>query len=94
MIFMPMRVNRDDLEGYFHLCQKTEADTLVLRPLNFIYDCQIEVERGGYRFNYEREILSRKELEEIFEQCEEFSEKYHVLVGNQFDFGLKREDGV
>jgi len=91
MVFMPMRVNRDDLEDYFSLCQKIKADTLILRPLNFIYDPHIEVERSGYRFNYEDEFLSRQELTEVFRKCDEYSKKYDVPVGNQFDFGLDKE---
>ena len=87
MVFMPMRVNKDELEEYFRLCQKLEADHLILRPLNFLYDPKFEVRRGGYCFNYEKEMLSREELEDIFKKSGDFSKKYRVMVGNQFDFG-------
>lgn len=87
MVFMPMRVNKDDLEDYFRLCQKIEADSLVLRPLNYLENPQIEVDRGDYHFDYERELLTAEELEEIFRKCGEFSRKYNVTVANQFAFG-------
>ncbi len=93
MVFMPMKVNRGDLEEYFRLCQRIEADALVLRPLLFLLDPKIEKDRGGYHFNYKEELLPRKELEEIFKQCELFSERYGVPVANQFEFGTIKEPG-
>lgn len=88
MVFMPMRINRADLEDFFRLCQKAEADVLILRPLNRLNKPKSAIKRAGHIFNYEEEMLSREELEEIFQKCEEYSRKYHVPVGNQFDFGL------
>jgi len=87
MVFMPMKVNKDDLEPYFKLCRDIEADYLVLRPLNYLDNPGIEHDRGGYHFNYEEELLGVQELKEIFDKCKEFSKKYGVRVGNQFDFG-------
>lgn len=91
LVFMPMHVNKNDLEGYFQLCQQIEADTLTLRPLNFNFFRHAEVERGGYCFNYQNELLSKEELKEIFKLCENFSKKYKVIVGNQFNFGADFE---
>ena len=88
MVFIPMRVNRGDLEDYFRLCRRIEADALILRPLNFLNDPKIEHDRGGYHFNYRDELLTQPELEEIFKQCEAYSRKYGILVANQFSFGM------
>jgi MoaA/NifB/PqqE/SkfB family radical SAM enzyme len=93
MVFMPMKVNRDDLEEYFLLCQRIQADALVLRPLLYLWDPKIEKDRGGYHFNYKDELLPRKDLEEIFRQCELFSKRYGVPVANQFEFGTIKEPG-
>jgi MoaA/NifB/PqqE/SkfB family radical SAM enzyme len=87
MVFMPMRVNQGDLEAYFQLCREIDADTLVLRPLLYLFNPRIEKDRGGYHFNYKDELLSRPELEAIFVKVEEFSKKYGVPVANQFNFG-------
>jgi hypothetical protein len=87
MVFMPMEVNRKDLEDYFRLCKEIEADSLVLRPLNYLENPQIEKDRGGYHFDYEKELLSLLELEKIFQKCDEYSKKYGVPVANQFTFG-------
>jgi MoaA/NifB/PqqE/SkfB family radical SAM enzyme len=92
MVFMPMRVNRYDLEEYFRLCQKIGADALILRPLLVLNKPKIEHERGGYVFDYKNELLSREELEEIFEKCTIYSEKYGVPVANQFSFGMHDEE--
>ena len=88
MVFIPMKVNRGDLEAYFQLCRRIEADSLVLRPLLNLGDPKIEADRGGYHFNYKDEMLSWPEVQEIFRRCDEYSKKYGVFVSNQFDFGL------
>ena len=91
MVFMPMKVNKNDLEAYFRLCQKIEADALILRPLLVLNKPKIEHERGGYLFDYKNELLSREELEDIFKNCQIYSEKYGVPVANQFSFGKQDE---
>lgn len=92
MVFMPMRVNKNDLEEYFQLCQRIEADALILRPLLVLNKPKIERERGGYVFDYKNELLSREELEEIFEKCQVYSKKHGVPVANQFSFGKRDEE--
>ena len=87
MVFMPMRANLTDLEGFFKLCRMVDADLLVLRPLNWLENPTAVADRAGYHFEYARELLSVEELEAVAEQCDEYGEKYEVLVANQFDFG-------
>ncbi len=87
MVFMPMKVNKGDLEAYFRLCQKVEAEALVLRPLNYLENPQIEIDRAGYHFNYEKELLPLDELKDIIRKCDEFSVKYRIPIANQFAFG-------
>jgi len=87
MVFMPMRVNRQDLEPYFQLCQRLEADALVLRPLLYLGNPKIESDRGGYHFDYKNETLSRKENEDIIAEAGRLSQQYGVPLANQFNFG-------
>jgi len=94
MVFMPMRVNRGDLEAYFQLCRRIEADSLVLRPLFKVDDPPADIERGGYRFNYQNEMLDRDELEDVFRDCERLSAKYGILVNNIFKFGIQGLPGL
>ena len=91
MVFIPMKVNRGDLEAYFQLCRKVEADSLVLRPLLHPQDRDIVEDRAGYHFNYRDEMMSWEELQEIFRLCEVYSKTYGVFVYNQFDFGLETQ---
>jgi len=93
MVFMPMRVNRNDLEEYFKLCRKIDADALVLRPLLYLWDPKIEADRGGYHFDYAREMLSREEAEEIISLAERYSKTYNILLANQYNFGEITEPG-
>lgn len=87
MVFMPMRANRQDVEMYFRLCKLAEADQMVLRPLLYLEDPGIERDRGGYHFDYQRELLAREELEAIFAECGRYARRYDVRVISQFDFG-------
>ena len=91
MVFIPMRVNRDDLEAYFKLCLVVGADALVLRPMLFLNRPRIVDERGGHVFDYEKEMLNRREVEEIIRKAEGYSRAYGVPLASQFDFGLRKE---
>ncbi|MEW6364670.1 MAG: radical SAM protein [Acidobacteriota bacterium] len=91
MVFMPMRVNRGDLEDFFRLSRDINADAVVLRPLCDIGERRVRMERSGYLFDYEREILSSEELAEIFAESGMHAQKYGVPVYNQFHFGGRRE---
>lgn len=93
MVFMPMRVNRDDLEDYFALCRRIEADALVLRPLLHLGNPDIRIERGGYLFDYARELLDRAEVEAVVARAEALSKASGVPLANQFDFGLIKDPG-
>ncbi len=87
MVFIPMRVNVGDMEAYFQLARRVDADKLVLRPLLFLGKPQIERDRGGYHFDYVREMLGRNELEALFKEAARLSRKYGVALASQFDFG-------
>ncbi|MGQ9470616.1 MAG: radical SAM protein [Candidatus Aminicenantales bacterium] len=93
MVFMPMRVNFHELEAYFQLCRRLEADSLVLRPLLYLENPGIKEERGGYVFDYEKEILGQEEIKAVISQAEELSRLYGIPVANQFEFGTVREPG-
>ena len=94
MVFIPMRVNQDDLEEYFKLCLVVGADALVLRPMLFLTRPNIVEERGGHVFNYGKEMLNRREVEDVIRKAGEFSKLYGVPLASQFDFGLMKEPAV
>ncbi|MEE9127217.1 MAG: radical SAM protein, partial [Planctomycetota bacterium] len=86
MVFMPMRANMHEVEDYFRLCRDTEADSLVLRPLNYYDSPGVVIERAGYVFDYKKELLTRPEIDAIIEKCMELSIKYNVPISNQFAY--------
>ena len=87
MVFIPMRANICDLEAYFRLARMVEAEAVVLRPLNYVEHTQMTSERGGYRFDYERELLTRAEIEEVCRRSDEYAGRYGLWLINQFAFG-------
>lgn len=93
MVFMPMRVNLHELEEYFRLCQRVEADALVLRPLLYLEKPDIRKERGGYLFDYEKELLSPEEIKSVISKAEVLAKKYKIPLANQFEFGQVPEPG-
>ena len=93
MVFIPMPVNLGDLEEYFKLCQRIAADALVLRPLLHLWNPKIERDRGGYHFDYAREMLTREQAEEVIRKAEALALRYGVPLANQFNFGIIQEPG-
>jgi MoaA/NifB/PqqE/SkfB family radical SAM enzyme len=87
LVFIPMRVNAGDLEDYFRLAARIDADKVVLRPLLFPGRPKPAVERGGYRFDFAREALDREALRRLFESAKELARLFRVEVASQFDFG-------
>jgi MoaA/NifB/PqqE/SkfB family radical SAM enzyme len=92
MVFMPMQVNKGDLEAYFHLCRDLGADALVLRPLNVIEERQPVVTRAGYAFEYHKEHLAPGEQRALFLEARRLSAATGVRVQNQFYFGALPEE--
>jgi MoaA/NifB/PqqE/SkfB family radical SAM enzyme len=87
MVFMPMQVNKGDLEAYFRLCRDLMADAVVLRPLNVVEERQPVVTRAGYAFEYHKEHLTPDEQREVFLEAQRWSRETGVPVLNQFYFG-------
>lgn len=93
LVFMPMRVNLHELEAYFELGQRIEADALVLRPLLYLENPGIKQERGGYLFDYEKELLTTEEIRAVINQAERLSHRYQIPLANQFEFGTIPQPG-
>ena len=90
MVFMPMRANLGDVEAFVKLCKMVEADQLVLRPLNYLENVKIYADRGGYHFDYAKELLTLDEQREVAWRCAELAEHYGVHMVNQFEFGMSK----
>ncbi|MGB6337921.1 MAG: radical SAM/SPASM domain-containing protein [Thermoanaerobaculia bacterium] len=87
LIFMPMRVNIHELEAFVELCAELQVDRMVLRPLNYAEALDLDWDRGGYRFNYEDELLPFDQLIRSSARAVELGSHRGVVVADQLDFG-------
>ena len=87
LVFMPMRVNVHELEAFVKLCADLGVDSLVLRPLNFYDESELDWERAGHHFIYEEELLPFSELIHVSGAAAALCEKHGVPLQDQLDFG-------
>lgn len=87
MVFMPMKVNLHELEGFVKLCADLKVDKMILRSL--VYEHQyLKTKRNGHEFVYKNEILSYDTLQNVYEKAKKFAKKYRINLKSQLDFGV------
>lgn len=89
VVFMPMKANLHELEDFVRLCADLRVDHLVLRPLNYLDNTGLLWERGGYTFDYEKELLPFDELVRASGRATELCRQLNVPLSDQMDFGGK-----
>jgi molybdenum cofactor biosynthesis enzyme MoaA len=87
LIFMPMRVNAHEVEAFVDLCAELQVDRMVLRPLNYSEGLDLDWERGGYHFDYKKELLPFDQLIKLSARAVELGSHKGVVVADQLDFG-------
>jgi pyruvate-formate lyase-activating enzyme len=87
LVFMPMAVNQHELEDFVKICADLEVDRMVLRPLNYSDSVNLEWERAGYTFDYQRELLPFPRLVELSAEAKALAARYGVPLGDQMNFG-------
>lgn len=90
LVFMPMRVNMHELDGFVDLCADLDADRFVLRPLNEIGD-ELDWTRAGHHFVYSRERLDFDTLVRLSARAAARCRRRGVPFSNQLDFGGEME---
>jgi MoaA/NifB/PqqE/SkfB family radical SAM enzyme len=90
VVFIPMRANLQDLEACFKLCRMVDANALALRPLLYQVGTGMAADRGGYHYDYDRELLGRDETHAVLKDAARYAGQYGVHLLNQFDFGIER----
>jgi MoaA/NifB/PqqE/SkfB family radical SAM enzyme len=87
LVFMPMRANVDELEAFVKICADLRVDRLVLRPLNDSPGVALKWKRGGYEFDYQKELLPFPELVYTSGRAMELCRRHRVEFSDQMDFG-------
>ena len=87
LIFMPMQVNRHELDQFVDLCADLDADRFVLRPLNEIGLDELDWKRAGHRFVYSRERLDFDTLVRLSARAAALCRRRGVPFSDQLDFG-------
>jgi hypothetical protein len=86
LVFMPMKVNVHELDQFIQICAELRVDRLVLRPLNYSDRLELNWDRGGYRFEYQRELLPFEQLVRVSGRAAELCRRAGVELSDQMDF--------
>lgn len=87
LVFMPMRVNVHEVDAFVDLCARLQVDRLVLRPLNPSPGVELEWDRGGYHYDYQKELLPFEELVRISGRVAGLCARAGLVLSDQLDFG-------
>jgi MoaA/NifB/PqqE/SkfB family radical SAM enzyme len=87
LVFMPMRCNVHELDDFVRLCADLGVDRLILRPLNYSPAAALNWDRGGYRFEYQKELLPFEELVRVSGRAARLARELGVDLSDQMDFG-------
>ena len=87
LVFMPMRVNVHELDVFVRIAADLNVDRMVLRPLNYSPGIDLDWQREGYRFEYQRELLPFDELVRASGRAAELCRRHGVELADQMDFG-------
>jgi hypothetical protein len=75
------------VDAVVDLCASLQVDWLVVRPLNDSEGVNLVFDRGGYHYDYQKEILPFPELVRISGRIAERCRVLGVDVADQLDFG-------
>lgn len=87
LVFMPMKVNRHEVDRFVELCAELEADRLILRPLDWAENEHLVWDRAGHHFDYREQLLPFEELVTISGRVAALCEHHGVPLSDQLDFG-------
>jgi len=95
--FMPMKINKNEILSFVKLAAEIGVDRVELRCLNKT-DKDIIIERDNFVFNYNEQMLSKDELDEVEALASAAARKHNVVLECQyrserigFDFFLPAE---
>ncbi len=83
MVMIPMRVNRHEVIDFIQLAAKLGVDVVELRALNEIQQ-DVQVQKGDFSFNYNEQMLSWEELEEVRIEAEKAAFEIGIILDCQY----------
>lgn len=89
MVMLPMRVNRHEVSGFIKLAAWLGMDVVELRQLHE-YAREWKVDKGGFLFDYQEQVLSRRELEEVREEAEKAAAACGIILDCQYQVSEQR----
>ena len=89
MVMLPMKVNRHEVRGFIRLAAWLGVDVVELRQLNE-YGGEWKVHKGGFLFDYQEQILSPRELEEVREEAEKAAAECGIILDCQYQVSEER----
>jgi MoaA/NifB/PqqE/SkfB family radical SAM enzyme len=92
LVFMPMRCNVHELEDFVRLCADLGVDRMILRPLNYSPAADLNWDRAGYHFEYQKELLPFEELVRVSGRAARLARELGVPLSDQMDFGGTMRD--
>jgi MoaA/NifB/PqqE/SkfB family radical SAM enzyme len=89
MVMLPMKVNRREVSAFVRLAAWLGMDVVELRQLND-YGGEWKVDKGGFLFDYQEQILPPSELEEVREEAEEAAAECGIILDCQYQVSEER----
>jgi MoaA/NifB/PqqE/SkfB family radical SAM enzyme len=89
MVMLPMKLNRHEVSGFIRLAAWLGLDVVELRQLNE-YGGEWKVDKGGFLFDYQEQVLPPRELEEVREEAEETAAECGIILDCQYQVSGER----
>ena len=89
LVMLPMRVNRHEVRAFVRLAAWLGMDVVELRRLNE-FGGEWKVNKGGFVFDYQEQILSAQELEDVREEAEKAASECGIILDCQYQVTEER----
>jgi hypothetical protein len=92
LVFMPMKCNLHELDDFLRLCKSLNVDRAILRPLNYSPASELNAEREGYTYEYQKELLPFREVLHASARAKTLAKELGLTLSDQMNFGGSLEE--
>ena len=89
MVMLPMKVNRSEISAFIQLAAWLGMDVVELRQLHD-YGAEWKVDKGGFLFDYQEQVLAPEDLEEVREEAEKAADECGIVLDCQYQVSEER----